>query len=141
LDGRLRLVFDTAALQSQVTPMRSTKFKPKTIDEYLALAKPGQRAALEKLRQTIHAVAPGVEEGISYGLAGFKLNGRPLVYFGAWENHCAFYPGSVAAAKKFQGQLKNFETSKGTIRFTPDKPLPMALVKNLVKARIAENSG
>jgi 3-methyladenine DNA glycosylase AlkD/uncharacterized protein YdhG (YjbR/CyaY superfamily) len=121
--------------------MPSTNSKPKTIDEYLALAKPRQRAALEKLRKTIHAVAPGVEEGISYGLAGFKLNGRPLVYFGAWANHCAFYPGSSTLAKEFQDQLKSFETSKGTIRFTTDDPLPTALVRKLIEARIAENSG
>jgi len=121
--------------------MRSTKSKPKTIDEYLARAKPEQQAALEKLRQTIHAVAPGVVEGISYGLAGFKLNGRPLVYFGAWENHCALYAASPAVQKQFQKELKGFEISKGTIRFTPDKPLPIALVKKLVKARIAENRG
>ena len=121
--------------------MRATKTKPRTIDEYLSRANPEQRATLEKISQTIHAVAPGVEEVISYGLAGFKLNGRPLVYFGAWENHCAFYPGSSALAKTFQGQLKSFETSKGTIRFTPENPLPSALVKKLVKARIAENGG
>jgi uncharacterized protein YdhG (YjbR/CyaY superfamily) len=121
--------------------MRSAKTIPKTIDEYLARAKPGQRTVLEKLRKTIHAVAPNMEESISYGLAGFKLNGRPLVYFGAWANHCAFYPASSALAKKFQDQLKKFETSKGTIRFSPDRPLPAALVRKLVKARIAENSG
>ena len=115
--------------------------KPKTIDEYLALVKPEQRAALEKLRKTIHAAAPGAEEYIGYGLAGFKLHGRPLVYFGAWENHCALYAASPAVQKKFQKELKGFEVSKGTIRFTPDKPLPTALVKKLVKARIAENSG
>src|SRR3989442_199410 len=116
----------------------SMNAKPKTIDEYLARAKPEQRATLEKLRKTIYAVAPNVEEGISYGLAAFKLNGRPLVYFGAWANHCAFYPGSSTLAKKFQGQLKKFVTSKGTIRFTPDKPLPAALVRKLVRARMAE---
>ena len=121
--------------------MKSARAKPRTIDEYLARANPEQRAVLEKLRQTIHAVAPDAVEGISYGLAGFKLNGRPLVYFGAWEHHCAFYPASSALTKAFQGQFKGFETSKGTIRFTPDKPLPMALVKKLVKARIAENAG
>jgi uncharacterized protein YdhG (YjbR/CyaY superfamily) len=119
--------------------MRSANVKPRSIDDYLARAKPAQRAALEKLRKTIHAVAPNVEESINYGLAGFKLNGRPLVYFGAWANHCALYPATSALAKKFQDQLKNFETSKGTIRFTSDKPLPTALVRKLVKARIAEN--
>lgn len=117
------------------------KSKPRNIDEYLAGTTAEQRTALEKIRRTIHAVAPAVEEGISYGLAGFKLNGRPLVYFGAWANHCAFYPGSSTLAKKFQARLKHFHTSKGTIRFTPDKPLPTALVKELVKARIAENEG
>jgi uncharacterized protein YdhG (YjbR/CyaY superfamily) len=118
--------------------MPSTKSKPTTIDEYLARAKPEQRAVLEKLRKTIHAVAPKAEESISYGLAGFKLNGRPLVYFGAWANHCAFYPMSAATLRNFQPQLKQFETSKGTIRFTTAKPLPVTLVRKLVKARIAE---
>jgi uncharacterized protein YdhG (YjbR/CyaY superfamily) len=96
---------------------------------------------LEKLRQTVHAAAPGAEEYIGYGLAGFKFNDRPLVYFGAWENHCALYAASPAVQKKFQKELKGFEVSKGTIRFTPDKPLPTALVKKLVLARIAENRG
>src|SRR6188768_3586596 len=110
--------------------------KPKTIDEYLAGTKPGQRAVLEKLRQTIHATAPGAEEYIGYGLAGFKLNGRPLVYFGAWANHCALYAASPATQKQFQNELNGFVVSKGTIQFTPDKPLPEALVKKLIKARI-----
>jgi len=121
--------------------MRSMKSKPKTIDEYLAGASAGQRAVLEKLRQTIHAAAPSAEEYIGYGLAGFKLNGRPLVYFGAWENHCALYAASPAIQKKFQKELKGFEQSKGTIKFTPERPLPTALVKALVKSRIAENRG
>src|SRR6188768_3205642 len=110
--------------------------KPKTIDEYLAGTKPGHRAVLEKLRQTVHAAAPGAVEYIGYGLAGFKLNGRPLVYFGAWEHHCAIYAASPAVQKKFQKELKGFEVSKGTIKFTPEKPLPATLVKKLIKARI-----
>jgi uncharacterized protein YdhG (YjbR/CyaY superfamily) len=113
--------------------------KPRTIDEYLASAKPGHRAVLMELRRTIHDAAPGAEEYIGYGLAGFKLNGRPLVYFGAWANHCALYAASPRAQKQFQKALKGFVVSKGTIRFTADKPLPAALVKKLVKARIAEN--
>ena len=119
--------------------MRSIKTKPKTIDEYLALTKPEQRAALKKLRKTIHAVAPGALEYIGYGLAGFKFKGRPLVYFGAWEHHCALYAASPSVQKRFQKELKGFEVSKGTIKFTPEKPLPITLVKKLVKARIAEN--
>jgi uncharacterized protein YdhG (YjbR/CyaY superfamily) len=115
----------------------STKTKPRTIDQYLAGVNADQRAALEKLRKTIRTVAPKAEECISYGLAAFRLNGRPLVAFGAWANHCAFYPMSSATVKAFQDQLKDFETSKGTIRFSTDKPLPTSLVKKLVKARIA----
>jgi uncharacterized protein YdhG (YjbR/CyaY superfamily) len=119
--------------------MATAKPKPRTIDEYLANVKADQRTALEQLRRTIHTVAPKAEECISYGLAAFRLNGRPLVAFGAWENHCAFYPMSAATVAAFQVQLQGFSTSKGTIRFSPDKPLPTALVKKLVKARIAEN--
>lgn len=124
-----------------MTAMRSAKTKPKSIDEYLVLTNPKQRPVLKKLRKAIHAAAPGVEEYIGYGLAGFKFNGRPLVYFGAWEKHCALYAASPAIQQKFQKQLEDFECSKGTIRFTPENPLPTALVKALVKARMAENRG
>lgn len=119
---------------------RSDKAKPKTIDDYLAGVSAAQRVVLERLRRAIHAAAPGAEEHIGYGLAGFKFNGRPLVYFGAWEKHCALYAASPAVQKKFQAELKGFEQSKGTIKFTPAKPLPLTLVKKLVKARIAENA-
>jgi uncharacterized protein YdhG (YjbR/CyaY superfamily) len=120
--------------------MRSTKSKPKTIDEYLTGASADQRDVLEKLRKTIHTAAPKAEEYIGYGLAGFKLKGRPLVYFGAWEKHCALYAASPSVQKKFQKELKGFEVSKGTIRFTTEKPLPTTLMKKLVKARIVENN-
>src|SRR5258706_7127557 len=119
--------------------MPSEKTKPRSIDEYLEGVKTGQRPVLETLRKTIRAVAPKAEECISYGLAAFRLNGRPLVAFGAWANHCALYPMSSRTVKTFQNCLKGFETSKGTIRFSTAKPLPMALVRKLVKARIAEN--
>jgi uncharacterized protein YdhG (YjbR/CyaY superfamily) len=114
--------------------------KPQTIDEYLATAKPDQRRTLAKLRKTIHAVAPKVEECISYGIPAFRLNGRSLVYFGAWANHCSFYPGSSTTLKKFRADLKGFQITKGTIRFSPNEPLPISLVKKLLKARIAEKS-
>src|SRR6266581_2616134 len=68
----------------------------------------------------------------------FRLNGRSLVFFGAWANHCALYPGSSATLKKFRNELRDFQTSKGTLRFSPDNPLPVALVKKLVKARVAQ---
>jgi uncharacterized protein YdhG (YjbR/CyaY superfamily) len=113
--------------------------KPMAIDDYLAGVSADQRIALEKLRKTIHAVAPNVEECISYGIPAFRLNGRSLVFFGAWANHCSLYPGSSTTLKKFRGDLKGFQITKGTVRFSPDNPLPLALVKKLVKARIAEN--
>jgi uncharacterized protein YdhG (YjbR/CyaY superfamily) len=113
--------------------------KLKTIDQYLAGVKADQRVALEKLRKIIRASAPKLEECISYGIPAFRLNGRSLVFFGAWANHCSFYPGSSTTLKKFRDDLKSFQITKGTVRFSPDNPLPPALVKKLVKARIAEN--
>jgi len=115
--------------------MASAERKPRTIDEYLAGVKPDQRAALEELRRTIRAAAPKAEECISYGLPAFRLDGRSLVFFAAWANHCSFYPGSSATLKKFRDDLRGFQTSKGTVRFSPDKPLPHAVVKKLIKAR------
>jgi len=117
------------------------KTKAETIDEYLAGLSDDKRAALENLRKTIRAAAPKAEECISYGLAAFRLGGRPLVAFGATANHCAFYPMSSSTVEAHTDELKNYDTSKGTIRFQADKPLPVALVRKLVRARIAENEG
>ena len=114
--------------------------KPKTIDEYLSRLKDDQRAALERLRQTIRSAAPGAEECISYQLPAFRLNGM-LVGFGATSKHCAFYLMSSTAVEAHKDELRGFDTSKGTIRFQPDAPLPTALVRKLVKARVAENAG
>src|SRR5262245_56675825 len=102
--------------------------KPKTIDEYLADVSSDQRAALEKLRKTIRAAAPAAEEYINYGIAAFKYNGKMLVGFGAGASHCSFFPGDGSTVAEFKSDLKGYETSKGTIRFQPDKPLPAALV-------------
>ena len=118
--------------------MPTPKTKPATIDDYLAGVKPDQRAVLEQLRRTIRSVVPQAEEGISYGLAAFRWNGRPLVAFGAAKAHCAFYPMSAAIVGIFQDQLEGYATSKGTIRFPTDKPLPATLVKKLVRARLTE---
>ena len=114
--------------------------KPQTIDEYLACVNADQRYDLQEIRQTIQAVAPNADECISYAIPAFRLNGRLLVGFAAWSKHCSFYPMSSKTLKKFRNELRNFQTSKGTIRFSPDKPLPAALVNKLVKTRIAENN-
>ena len=114
-----------------------TKTKPKTIDDYLAALSADKRTALESLRKHIRAAAPGAEEGISYQIPGFRLDGKWLVWFGAGANHCAMY-GVVGG---FKNELKDYDTSgKGTIRFTPDNPLPSSLVRKLVRARMAMNS-
>lgn len=112
--------------------------KAENIDQYLGRLDEDKRAALQKLRRDIHAAAPGVEECISYQLPAFRYQGRMLVCFGAAANHCSFYPGSILSA--FKSEMKDYETSKGTIRFQPDKPLPAVLVRKLVKARIAQSA-
>lgn len=114
------------------------KTKAKTVDEYLAALSDDQRAVLERLRRSIRAAAPNAEECISYQIPAFRLNGM-LVAFGATPNHCAFYPMSSSTVEAHRDELKEYKTSKGTIRFLPDNPLPAALVRKLVKARIAEN--
>lgn len=118
--------------------MAWTKGKFTTIDEYLSRLGDDKRAALEKLRKTIRAAAPKAEECISYSLPAFRLNGV-LVGFGATTNHCALYPMSGSIVETYKKDLAKYDTNKGTIRFQPDKPLPDALVRKLVKARIAEN--
>lgn len=111
--------------------------KPRTIDEYLAPLSTEKRAALEKLRRAIKSAAPEAEECISYRIPAFRLGGRLLVGFGAAANHCAFYPGAHPV-KAHKEELKAYDTSKGTIRFRADSPLPASLVRKLVKTRIAE---
>lgn len=111
----------------------------KGIDGYLAALPEEFRISLEKLRQTIRAAAPEAEEVISYRVPAFKHQGTLVVSFGAAKNHCAFYVMSPATMEKMADELKQYDTSKGTIRFTPDKPLPAALVKKIVTARIQEN--
>ena len=113
--------------------------KPATFDECLAAVSDEQRAALEKLRKVIRSAAPKAEECVSYGLAAFRLEGRPLVAIGAAANHCAFYLMSSSIVKTHKDDLEGYDTSTGTIRFAAAKPLPAVLVRKLVKARIAEN--
>jgi uncharacterized protein YdhG (YjbR/CyaY superfamily) len=110
--------------------------KRNTFDGFLAGLSADKRAALQKLRKTIRSAAPRAEECISYGIPAFRLNGKFLVGLGAGANHCSFYPGS--ALDLYQEELKAYETSRGTIRFQPSKPLPAALIRKLVKARMAK---
>ena len=111
------------------------------VDSSLAALPAEVRATLEKLRQTIKAAVPDAVESIGYGVPAFKYKGRPLVSFGAGKNHCAFYVQSPAVMEAFATELKGYDTSKGTVRFAADQPLPDELVRKLVRARIEENEG
>ena len=109
----------------------------KSVDEYLARVPEPARGTLRKIRAMIRSVVPAdASEAISYGIPSFKYKGW-LVGYAAFANHCSFFPGALPT--KFANELKRFPTSKGTIRFPVDRPLPAALVKKLVRARIAEN--
>lgn len=111
---------------------------PTSIDEYLAGVSDEKRAALQQLRKTILGVIPKAEECISYQMPAFRHEGRVLVYFAAAANHCAFYPGGMV--NEFKDDLEGYETSKGTIRFQPERPIPASLVRRIVKARVAQNA-
>lgn len=108
------------------------------IDAYLATLPDDMRDALENLRRTIQAAAPDAIEAISYGAPAFEYRGRPLVAYRAAKAHCAFYPMNPAVIEAHRDELRAYDTAKGTIRFTPQAPLPDTLVTKLVKARVAD---
>lgn len=112
--------------------------KPANTDEYLATLTSGQRAALQELRETIRAAAPGAGEDFSYGMPAFRLDGKPLVWYAAWKRHYGLYPIGAAVLQAHAADVEGYETSRGTIRFPASRPLPLDLVRKLVEARIAE---
>jgi uncharacterized protein YdhG (YjbR/CyaY superfamily) len=112
-----------------------------SVEDYLAAVPEQARPALQKVRQSIRAVVPDATEVISYGIPTFKEGGASVVGYGASKNHCSLYVMSPAVMEAHQEDLESYETSKGTVRFPADRPLPAALVKKLVKARLKENEG
>jgi len=134
----LQAALDRAGLSFKAPPPKAAKQAvgkgTARIDDYLKSLPKDKRDALQKLRKQILAAAPGAEEHFGYGLPGFKYNGHPMLYIGAAKHHCALY-GSVPPG--FKEQLKDFKTSKGTIQFTPEKPLSASLVKAIVKEKVA----
>lgn len=117
----------------------ATKTNPlRTVDDYIAGVPEDKRAALATIRRTIRAAVPEATEVISYGVPTFKHDGKGLVAYGAATAHCTFYLMSTGVLRAHAAQLKGYELGNGSIRFPAGKPLPAALVKRLVKARIAE---
>ena len=110
----------------------------KTVDDYLAAAPKEKQATLARLRRAIRAAAPKAIEGMNYGMVGFKLNRKPVVYVGYWKAHYALYGLGSRVTKAHAAELKPYLQTKGTIQLPADKPLPYPLVTRLVKARVAE---
>lgn len=111
--------------------------RPKTVDEYIASWPPDVRAKLQAIRKIVNQEAPQAEEQISYGIPYYGLNGR-LLYFAAQKQHIGLY-AMPSAIVRFKNELKSFGVSKGTIRFPLDKPLPLPLIRKIIKFRVSEN--
>ena len=110
------------------------------IDDYLASVPEPARSTLIKVRAAIRSAVPAeASEAISYGMPSFRYNGA-LVAYAAFKDHCSFFPMNAGLIKTFQKELASYSQSKGTIRFPSGKPLPAALIKKLVKVRVAENA-
>ncbi len=118
--------------------MRKIKTDIKTIDEFIAIFPENVKEILQKIRQTIHEAAPEAKENISYGIPTFTLKGN-LVHFSAYEHHIGFYPGAGAIVA-FKDDLKAYNTSKGTVQFPLDQPIPYDLIKKITLYRVSQQT-
>lgn len=118
--------------------MKSSKVNFSSIDDYIASFPHDVQEGMKELRGTIKAAAPEAEEKISYQMPTFTLNGKYLVYFAGWKTHVAFY-GAPKGNPEFNEDLSAYESGQGTLKFPPDKPMPLDLITKIVKFRVAEN--
>ena len=118
--------------------MRTGASKAATIDAYLSRVKGERRAALEALRETIRSIVPDAEECISYGIPAFRLDRRIVAGFQATATGCSYYPFSGTTLGTLARDLQGYAGTKSAVHFGPDRPLPVALVRKLIRARIAE---
>lgn len=117
----------------------TTKNNSEAVNQYLAQLPEDQKAALEKLRQTIKKLVPEVEEFISYKMPAYRYHGM-LCGFAAFKKHCSYFPWDSKTVEDFKTELKDFKTSAGTIQFTPEKPIPDTLLKKILQARVKANT-
>ena len=121
----------------KTSPLKKVRERKKVL-AYLAALPADARRSLQRLRRDVKAAAPGAEDSISYGLPALRLDGRVLVCYKAARSHCSFHPMSTAVIRAHARELKSYSTSPGTVRFAPGTALPVALVRKLLKTRIAE---
>ena len=112
--------------------------KPTDIDSYLAGVSDDQREALQNLRETIHRIVPNLTECISYAIPAFRFDGKVIAGFAATTKGCSYFPFSGSTLSTLRKEIAKYGQTKSALHFTPEKPLPKALVRKLLKARIAE---
>jgi uncharacterized protein YdhG (YjbR/CyaY superfamily) len=112
---------------------------PTSVESYIKDFPEEVKTRLESMRTVVKKAAPEAEESMSYGVAAYKYNGRPLVYFGGFKRHVSLFAVTNSGLEKFANELKPYKMSKGTIQFQHDEPLPLTLIKKIVKFRLEEN--